>query len=264
MPGQPSAARPGPAARPAARPAPGAWWSPLYAPARPRGRVLLFPHSGGGPHALLPLAAALGEEAEVLGLTLPGRDHRFAEPPASRVAGVLGSVEREVLPLPPLPTAFFGCSLGALLAVHVAARFPGLPAGLVLAAQSPGSRRRWVDEAETEEELLRVFDLAGGLPPAVLGDPETRAGLLARLRADLRLGAEAGRDFGRLRAACPLTVFGGRLDPLVPVDCLPGWAAQTGAECRVVPLEGGHFAFLAPENRPRVAAALLAALRAGD
>ena len=257
---QPTPAAPSGAPPPAA----GTWWARLYAPERPRGRVLLFPHSGGGPNALLPLATELAGQAEVFGLTLPGRDHRFAESPHSRVAGVLDSVARELLPLPPLPTVFFGCSLGALLAVHVAARFPGLPAALVLAGQSPGTRHRWVDEAETEEELLRVFDLAGGLPPAVLADPQLRAELLARLHADLRLGAEAGREFGRLRVPCPLTVFGGTADPLVPVDCLPGWAAQTDADCRVIPLAGGHFAFLTPENRPRVAAALLAALRVGN
>ena len=234
----------------------GHWWARLYGPARPTRRVLLLPHSGGGPNALLPLAAALGDDTEVLGLTLPGRDHRFAEPPHSGLAEVLASVEREVLSLPRVPTTAFGCSLGALLAVRVAARFPGLLAGLVLASQTPGTRHRWVDEAEREEDLLRVFDLAGGLPRAVLDDPELRSALLARLSADLRLGAEAGRDFGRLRVDCPLTVFGGLDDRLVPADTLTGWAAQTAGDCRVVLLPGGHFAFLDPTHRPRVAAAL--------
>lgn len=60
------------------------WW-PLMrlreAVTAPRARLLVFPHSGSGPNSLFPLVEPLPEDVEVLGLSLPGRERRFGEPP---------------------------------------------------------------------------------------------------------------------------------------------------------------------------------------
>ena len=230
----------------------GRWWTVLRRPPEARWRLLLFPHSGAGPYALNPLLAAVDPGAEVLGLTLPGREHRFAEPLCTDPDEVMTSVEAEIAPLPPLRTVLFGCSMGALLATRVAERFAGLCSELIVAGQSPGDAHRWVDDAVEEADLLRVLDAAGGVPAPLLEDEQLRAGLLARLRADLRLGAHAGCGFGRVRISAPITVLGGLSDPLVPAGCLDGWAAHTEHGARVLLLEGGHFAFLAERHRDRI------------
>ncbi|NYI04914.1 thioesterase II family protein [Allostreptomyces psammosilenae] len=233
---------------------PAPWWTPMRRPPAPRSRLLVFPHSGAGPAALLTLLELLPDEVEVWGLTLPGRGDRYRESPRTTWAQVRASVEDEVGALPPLPTVLFGCSLGALLATRVAALLPEATAALVVASQSPGTRHRRADDAREEPELLAVLRDAGGMPEALLADPDVRAELLTRLAGDLRLGAEAAVEFGRVRVGAPITVFGGLSDPLVPADCLPGWAEHTTSRCRILGLDGGHFAFLAMEHREFVAA----------
>ncbi|MGF1428114.1 thioesterase II family protein [Kitasatospora sp. LaBMicrA B282] len=234
------------------------WFTELRVPERPRGRVLLFPHAGSGPHALAGLAALLPADLEVLGVTLPGREHRFAEAPdATDLAELLTRVPAALDGLPPLPLVLFGCSVGALLALHTAARLGAANcAHLVLAAQVPGDRPRAALRARTEAELLEVFGAAGDTPAAVLADADLRAGLLARLAADLRLGEAAAADFAALRVDLPITVLGGLADPLVDPATLPEWQHHTTAACRVVTLSGGHFAFGEPRHAPVLRAVL--------
>jgi pyochelin biosynthetic protein PchC len=235
---------------------PGQWLSVLRRPPRPVRRVVLFPHAGAGPHALNGLVTMVPADAEVLALTLPGREHRFAEAPRATVEQVLTAVESGLRERPALPTLMFGASVGALLAVRAARRLADLAGGVVVAAQSPGAHERWALHARGERQLLRVFTAAGDTPAAVLADPDMRASLLERLSADLRLGAEAERGFPDIRLTVPLTVLGGLEDALVPAAHLPGWARHTTGTCRVVTLSGGHFAFLAPGHRGVVGAVL--------
>lgn len=232
------------------------WLCALREPERPRHRVLLLPHAGAGPYALGRLVAMLPESAEVLVAALPGREHRLAEPPRSRLADVLDGVQAELLDRAPLPTVVFGCSVGALLAVRIAERLPQSCSGVVVASQTPGGHERPVLYAEGERELLRIFTEAGDTPPAVLADDDIRASLLVRLQADLRLGAEAEWGFADIRLQVPVTVLGGLHDPLAPARHLHGWALHTTGECRVVMLSGGHFAYLARRHRDLVAAVL--------
>lgn len=236
--------------------APPRWLCALREPVRPRHRVLLLPHAGAGPYALNRLVAMVPDSAEVLVLTLPGREHRLAEPPRSRLKDVLDAVEAELLDRAPLPTVVFGCSVGALLAVRIAQRMPQLCGGVIVASQTPGAHERPALYAEGERELLRIFTAAGDTPPAILADHDIRASLLARLHADLRLGAEAEWGFADIRLQVPVTVFGGLHDPLAAARHLHGWAQHTTGECRVVMLSGGHFAFLAPHHRELVGSVL--------
>ncbi|WP_225846208.1 thioesterase II family protein [Streptomyces sp. HPF1205] len=222
----------------------GGWLTMLRpAGARPGGRMLVFPHAGAGPFALTGLAALVPPDVEVLGVTLPGREHRAAEP-GTTCARLVDGVEGGLRALPPLPTAFFGCSVGALFALLVASRRPALCDHLVVASQTPGPQPRAALRATGERDLMRVLQDAGDTPSVILEDPDIRASLLARLEGDLRLGAEAEPEAGTARVAAPLTVLAGLADPLVPADRLSDWPRHTTAHCRVVALSGGHFAFL--------------------
>ncbi|MDX6354066.1 MAG: hypothetical protein QOF98_969, partial [Streptomyces sp.] len=171
------------------------WLCSLREPERAGHRVVLFPHAGAGPYALNHLVAMVPPTAEVLALSLPGREGRLRESPRSRLADVLDAVEAELRERAPLPTVLIGCSVGALLAVRTAERLAGLCGGVLVAGQTPGGHERPALYAEGERELLRVFTAAGDTPPAILADADIRASLLARLHADLRLGAEAEWGF---------------------------------------------------------------------
>lgn len=233
------------------------WLTELHNPSgRPRHRVVVFPHAGAGPHALTGLVDLLPAGTEVLALALPGRERRLAETPETTLTRVLAALATELAAREPLPTTAFGCSVGALLAVQAARRLPELFSGVVVASQSPGPGPRWPLHVSSEQDLLAVLNQAGGVPETILADPDIRASILLRLRADIRLGAEAEQDFAEVRLAVPLTVLGGLRDRLVSAHTLSGWVQHSSADCRIVLLTGEHFAFLAPDHHRVVSAVL--------
>ncbi|MER6081418.1 alpha/beta fold hydrolase [Streptomyces sp. NPDC001833] len=233
------------------------WLTELHRPAgRPRHRIVVFPHAGAGPHALGGLVDLLPAGAEVLAVSLPGRERRLAETPETTLTRMLAALATELSTHDPLPTTAFGCSVGALLAVRAAHRLPALFDGVVAASQAPGPGPRWPLHVTGEQDLLTVLGQAGDVPETILADPDIRSSVLLRLRADIRLGAEAEQDFADVRLSVPVTVLGGLGDPLVPAHTLSGWVEHSSAECRVVLLSGGHFAFLAADHHRIVSAVL--------
>ncbi|MER6313597.1 alpha/beta fold hydrolase [Streptomyces sp. NPDC001581] len=240
------------------------WW-PLLRPQEdvaPRARLLVFPHSGSGPSTLHPVVEALPAHVEVLGLSLPGRERRFGEPPGCRLDQVLGSVTDEVLGRDPLPTVVFGHSLGALLATRAALLLGGQCRAAVVSGQVPGGTPRRAHATATQEDAVRLLHEGGGTPQWVLRDPEMLAHVTRVLRADIALSREAAAGFGDVRLDVPLHVLGGTADPLVPHEPLDGWAAHTSGPCRVRRFAGDHFFLLAQENKGEVGDILRRALAA--
>ncbi|MFD9520215.1 thioesterase II family protein [Streptomyces sp. NPDC059979] len=239
------------------------WWPSLRPPGAavaPRARLLVFPHSGSGPNSLFPLVEALPQHVEVLGLSLPGRERRFGEPPGCRLDQVLDSVSDEVLGRAPLPTVVFGHSLGALLATRAARLLGPHCRAAVVSGQVPGGTPRRAHATTTDQDAVRLLREGGGTPEWVLQDPDMLDHLTRVLRADLALGREAASGFEDVRLDVPLDVLGGTADALVPHEPLDGWAAHTTAACRVRRFDGDHFFLLAPEHRAEVADVLRQAL----
>lgn len=229
------------------------WWSPLR-PAigcpSPRARLLVVPHSGGGPNGYLRLLGDLPSDVELYGLTLPGRERRLGEPAGTSVDEVLDSLA--TIPGPWPPTVVFGHSLGGSLGLLLAARLGERCTGLVASGQTPGDRDRWIDDLDTDEELLGLLDLGGGTLPEALDHPAWRATVLSTLRADLRLGAETADRSTGVRINAPITALAGLGDRLIDLDAMSGWAEHTTARFEVHTIPGGHFAVLDPEHRAAV------------
>ncbi|MFJ6757517.1 thioesterase II family protein [Streptomyces sp. NPDC091273] len=241
------------------------WWPLLRPPgaaAAPRVRLLVFPHSGSGPSTLYPVVEALPADVEVLGLSLPGRERRFGEPPGCRLDQVLDAVSDEVLGRDPLPTVVFGHSLGALLAARAALLLGPQCRAAVVSGQVPGRTPRRAHATVTEEDAVRLLRDGGGTPEWVLQDPDMLAHVTRVLRADIALSREAAAGFEDVRLDVPLHVLGGTADPLVPHEPLDGWADHTTGPCRVRRFAGDHFFLLAREHRGEVGDVLREALAA--
>jgi surfactin synthase thioesterase subunit len=88
-------------------------------------RLFCFPWSGASASAFRSWAAGMPDEIELVGVQLPGRGDRRDEPASVRLAPAVRQVARALLTEldeSPGPFAFFGHSLGALLAHEVAWR----------------------------------------------------------------------------------------------------------------------------------------------
>ncbi|MFD8783574.1 thioesterase II family protein [Kitasatospora sp. NPDC059599] len=234
------------------------WWTPLRPSAAPAARLLVLPHSGAGPSRYRRIVGDLPAHVEILGLTLPGRERRYGEPPGATLDDVLDSLPDS--PHPDLPTLVFGHSLGATVGLHVARALGDRCTGLIASGSIPGGRDGWLTEDTDDATILRLLDLGGDMPPALAGDTPWRAALLRTLRADLRLGTEASDRSPDLRIEAPITVLCGRDDRLVAPDDLTSWCAHFAAPGSLHLLPGGHFAVFDEANLAAVTRTVAAAL----
>jgi surfactin synthase thioesterase subunit len=110
-------------------------------------RLFCFPHAGGVGQVFREWAEPLAAQAaaELIAITPPGRAQRLAEATVSDMRSAVAEIVRAVRPLlVGLPFAFFGHSLGSLLAFETCLelRRQGLPLPLLLFASAHAAPQR--------------------------------------------------------------------------------------------------------------------------
>jgi surfactin synthase thioesterase subunit len=168
---------------------------------------------------------------------------------------MLAAAKVAVARLEPLPLAFFGHSLGALVALDLArATPPDRLAALFCAARpSPGAPapdRAAFDGATSTDDFVARLVAAYGEAPASFSDPDIRDYALPILKADLQL-LRSRRSERRPPLKAPLTIFAGAQDPVTKGD-LSAWRAETTGPFDIVTIGAGHY-FLETE-KARIAA----------
>ncbi|KMO30914.1 thioesterase II family protein [Methylobacterium aquaticum] len=230
-----------------------------------RVRLVCFPHAGGGGAAYHPFSRLLPAGTEVVAIVPPGREARMREAPLTSIVAMAEGAAAAIAALPPLPSFFFGHSMGAMLAFETARvlRRGGhpLPRRLFLSGRrAPGAP----PEGETPisglsadafvAEMVRRYQ---GIPAAVLADRELLALLLPIMQADIR-AVESYRDTPQAPLPVPVTLMGGRDDPQCTDAAWAGWLPLIAGPVEALRFPGGHF-YLA-EDRAPVMAALAARL----
>ncbi|MCX5386742.1 thioesterase II family protein [Streptomyces sp. NBC_00083] len=216
-------------------------------------KLYCFAHAGGSATEYLRWGRDL-PDAEFHAVQLPGRGSRYGQPMFRSMEELVTAFVDEV-PLGPEPYAFFGHSLGSLVAYEVtrALRDAGrpLPARLVLSAfPAPHHRHaRALDPLHrlSDDDLIRrVAEIHGGIPQEVLDSAELRELVVGALRADYRvLETYTWREAAPLPV--PMTVLGGRDD--YRIDLLDDWRSHTTRDLTVRHFPGGHF-YLRDEPGP--------------
>jgi medium-chain acyl-[acyl-carrier-protein] hydrolase len=205
-------------------------------------RLFCFPYAGGGATVYRAWADGLPPDVELACVQYPGRGSRLKEP---AFAQLMPLVEALVPALPPhldKPFAFFGHSMGAVIAFELARRLAREPLHLFVsgrqAPQLPPRDLHTYDlpDAEFIEELQRL----GGTPREALAHPELMQLMLPLLRADF----EAIQTYAYAPGPplhCPVTAFGGLEDEDVSREQLEAWREQTDARFDAHLLPGDHF-----------------------
>ncbi|MDQ0937106.1 thioesterase II family protein [Streptomyces turgidiscabies] len=229
-------------------------------------RLMCFPQAGGGTLAYRPWTTLLAPDVDILPVVLPGRDARYREPPFTDLAQLARAAAEGLRPIlfdqePPVPYAFFGHSLGALLAYETARVLSEThppPALLIVSGSAPPHRA--AAAAPTchtlpDEEFLTEVVRLGGVPHAALDEPELIRVMLPVLRADFT-AAETYVHAGGTPLDCPVAVYTGDTDSSVPRAQLTEWDQVTHVRpVRHRVFAGDHF-YLDDARRP-----LLRALR---
>ena len=240
------------------------WLSCPRPQAQVRARLLCLPHAGGSPTAFRPWAADMPPDVEMLVLRLPGREARLRETPLTHVDEVVGPLAEALSPLLDVPLVVFGHSLGAMLGFELcrSMRRAGLPAPkrlVVSGRNAPGVGRSLTLHTLSDQELVaEVQRIYGGIPQAILDEPELLALTLPVLRADLAVN-ETHELSDEAPLECGIEAYGGLDDPHVSLAGLEGWGAHTSASFAAERCEGDHF-YLAPPVGRRWIQAKLASL----
>lgn len=227
-------------------------------------RLLCIPFAGGGALAFRAWAAGLPSHVEAFAVQLPGREDRLQVPAFDSWQPMMDALIEALTPLPDLPTAVFGHSLGAVIGLELArwmqARRPG-QLQHVFSSGRPwpggGTAERIALWDLSDDELMRELDLQYGSLSTSLAHPDIRDMTLPILRADLRL-LDSYRYSPSPALDCPLTVFGGTGDPATPARSLEDWRHETHGPFSVQMLDGRHF-FL-ESHRPQLLAKIASLL----
>jgi surfactin synthase thioesterase subunit len=223
-----------------------AWTDPAQLDGVPANLVLYcFPYAGAGSTIFRPWWNEMLRGIQVCGIQLPGRGVRFSEPRYTRVQPLIQALTDDLWPLPDLPVALFGHSLGALLAFEFARelrRRGREPMHLIVS----GLRAPQMSSASPrvsnlpQDELLGALTALNGIPEQLLAEPEFLRIMLPALRDDLEM-LETYSYTPEPPLGCRISAYAGRSDPRSPAEELIFWRAQTsgGFSCRIFP--GGHF-----------------------
>ncbi|WP_285777455.1 alpha/beta fold hydrolase [Microtetraspora sp. NBRC 13810] len=209
-------------------------------------QLLCFPYAGGGAQLFRSWQALLPPDVGVTGVSLPGREQRFREPPVGTwpeaVETLAGVFAREVVQR---PYALFGHSLGARLAYELTHRLQAdghrPPELLVVSAcRAPGVPPRWPPMHSMDGPALtdRLREM-NGVPEEVLANRHMMALLDRVLRADLRLAETWVASTGRVGA--PILALCGERDDIDPYQDMVGWRDHTSADFAIRSFPAGHF-----------------------
>ena len=216
-------------------------------------RLFAFPYAGGGASVFRQWDRILPPGIESYAIQLPGRETRFGEPALTRFPAAVEAIANALRPNLERPFAFFGHSLGGLLALETTRYLRRLNAPLPLHLFISGNSAPQV--RQLDEEYSKLSDAGfvqsiqkfGGMPDEVLQHTELLQLLLPTLRADFNL-FETYNYVEEAALDCPITAFGGLDDAEAPQAKLAAWNIHTTQTFRLSMFPGNHFYLNTAQN----------------
>jgi medium-chain acyl-[acyl-carrier-protein] hydrolase len=156
------------------------------------------------------------------------------------------AVAEALTPLLDKPFAFFGHSLGTLVAFEVARRLRELysvaPVRMIVSAGAAPQvpRRKTPVHNLPEKEFLAELRRLNGTPLEILNHAELMEIMVPLLRADFAV-YETYQYTAAPTLNCPIAAFGGLRDERVRPADLAAWSAQTSGSFSLRMFPGDHF-----------------------
>jgi surfactin synthase thioesterase subunit len=228
-------------------------------------RLFCFPFAGGGVATFTGWRFAMPATVELALVRLPGRESRIHEPPVTSIEDLVEKLVPALQPYLDLPFAFFGHSLGALMAFEtireLLRRDLGGPFWLFVSGGRAPHRPNphpAVAHLDDMNLICEVSQRYRGIPSGVLDHPALLQLIRPALRGDFTMLENyiyrAGPPF-----MFPITCYGGVDDSIVAPEDLEAWRQYTSGLFRRKMFPGNHFFLQQPGNgvAREVAATLL-------
>lgn len=222
------------------------WVKPRQHDTQVNVRLFCFPYSGAGASVFYKWADVLPSTVSVYPVQLPGRETRIAEPPYTRLGPLITAAANALLPHLGQSFAFFGHSMGALvafeLARHLRKHYSLAPLHIFVSgfgAPHLPSPHSPIHHLPTPDFVERVRRLKG-TPEAVFQQRELWDLFLPILRSDFAV-CETYEYHEDEPLPCPISAFGGLEDSDVPRDRLEAWRRHTERQFKLRMFPGDHF-----------------------
>lgn len=207
-------------------------------------KLFIFPHAGGSAQYYVPFSKAFTSGIKRKAVQYPGRGGSHDLAAFTSIPDLACRVMEMLSPLDQSEgrVAFFGHSMGGLLAFEVARRFEdvGNPiAALFVSASAAPGRVGFDDTTDTDEGLLEAAAQFTGASPELLATPEFAARILPTLR-----GLRAIGDYDcppEARVSCPITAYLGADDQIATSEKVLHWSERTTSAFAVRTFPGHHF-----------------------
>lgn len=224
---------------------PDPWLRRYHRAPEPRATLFCFPHAGGSATYFHPVSAMLTPEFDVVAVQYPGRQDRHAEPPIQSIEELADAVSAVIGPELTRPAAFFGHSMGAIVAFEVALRLEerGEPGPVMLFASGSRAPSRVRDDGvhrRGDDGVIAELGTLGGTDARVLSDPELLEMVLPALRNDYR-AIETYRQSADAVISAPIIVLAAQDDTRVSVPEATAWHEHSRVGGAQHLFSGGHF-----------------------
>ncbi len=202
--------------------------------------------AGGSSYAFAEFRKRIGNTADVIPLDLPGHGRRIAEPLLTDIHRMAADLFAQVENTVTTPYAIFGHSMGALLAYLLTLRIRDasipLPQHLFVSGRQgpsvPGAEKNV--HTLPEDRFIEKVKEYGGMPDAVLAEPDLIALFVPIMRADFQAVSDYVHDFTRRPLEVPLSVMIGDKDNTTLADARK-WEEVTMHPIRFHRFNGRHF-----------------------
>ncbi|OBH92084.1 thioesterase II family protein [Mycobacterium sp. E2733] len=204
--------------------------------------LYVFPHAGGSAGSYVPFSRAFSADMRRIAVQYPGRTDRHDVPDIASIPALADDVYKMLAPQTGADVAFFGHSMGGLVAFEVARRFEaaGTPiAALFLSASpAPGSAGYEYLNQSSDEELLKMVTEMTGMDAQFI-DERFGATILRTLRSygtitDYR--CPAGTTI-----SSPIYAYAAADDTVVSQESVAAWSDFTTSDFALRVLPGNHF-----------------------
>jgi medium-chain acyl-[acyl-carrier-protein] hydrolase len=210
-------------------------------------RLFCFPHVGAGASAFnLWKPAWIPDNIELWTVRLPGREQRLSETPFRHMGPLVDALYEAMATQLSGPYAFYGHSLGAVVAFEMARRIqrqggPG-PIRLLISAHTAPQLGlcRPVLYNLPDKEFVNALRRFAGTPDEALDNEDLMSIMMMALRADFEVDETYSYEEGP-PLDCPISAFGGIEDRDVAQADLEAWKTLTSQKFTLQMMEGDHF-----------------------
>jgi medium-chain acyl-[acyl-carrier-protein] hydrolase len=208
-------------------------------------RLFCFPYAGGSAAVFRGWSEQLGSSVEVWSIEYPGRGTRRSEKPFNQLSPLVDALLPELRMELTAPFAFFGHSMGSLVALEILERLAMEDGPEAMCFFPSACRPPWCEARRPptfdlpDPEFIDEVLALGGTPQDLLVDKSLMELFLPFLRADFRAAQTYSHEM-KVKLRCPILVYGGLDDPEVSREDLCRWqdVCETSS-VRMFP--GDHF-----------------------